>query len=141
MRYIAYTLFEPEAQQREIWMAWLSDFPFESFEEQPDALKGYMPADLYETHKQAIDAFMQDHHLQFRVEELPDQDWNEVWESQFEPIEVEGCSIRAPFHPRNEACRYDLVVMPKMAFGTGHHATTCLMISQIMACDLSGAWG
>ena len=65
-----------------------------------------------------------------------------MWESNFEPIEVEGrCSIRAPFHVPRPDLPFDIVIMPKMAFGTGHHATTQLMVEEILDMPLDGLCG
>ena len=65
-----------------------------------------------------------------------------MWESNFEPIEVEGrCSIRAPFHVPRPDLPFDIVIMPKMAFGTGHHATTQLMVEDLLDMPLDGLCG
>lgn len=64
--------------------------------------------------------------------------WNEEWEKNFEPIDVDGkCHVRAPFHPKTEA-EFDIVIEPKMSFGTGHHETTHMMIQHLLETDVTG---
>ena len=68
--------------------------------------------------------------LNARQERLPERNWNEEWEKNFEPVVVDGfCGIRAFFHPPAAGVEYDLIITPKMSFGTGHHATTYMMLS------------
>lgn len=68
---------------------------------------------------------------------IPDQNWNQAWESNFNPVVIEGkCLIRAPFHKPDKQYPFEVVIEPKMSFGTGHHATTELMASEILALDL-----
>ena len=142
MKYIELSVPCTDETRREILMAELSDFPFESFCEEEDRLKAYMPEPEYARCEPEIAQWLRDKGLPCTAEALPDRNWNEVWESNFEPIEVEGrCRIRAPFHPRNPACEYDIEIMPKMSFGTGHHATTYLMAAELLDSDPSGLRG
>ena len=70
---------------------------------------------------------------------MPDKDWNAEWEKSFTPITVAGrCRIRAPFHEYDANYQLDIIIEPKMSFGTGHHATTTLMIQQMFDIDLEG---
>ncbi len=72
-------------------------------------------------------------------EETAKQNWNEVWESNFEPVVVaDQCLIRADFHPYSGKYPYELVITPKMSFGTGHHATTSLMLQHLLETPLQG---
>lgn len=74
--------------------------------------------------------------LSWEEENIPDQNWNEIWESNFDPIIVHGsCVIRAPFHPEFSDSDYEIVIEPKMSFGTGHHQTTRLMIEHMLEMD------
>jgi ribosomal protein L11 methyltransferase len=67
------------------------------------------------------------------------QNWNEEWEKNFQPLIIaEKVSVRAPFHPKPEPIDYDIVIMPRMSFGTGHHETTALMIENQLGVDHSG---
>ncbi len=76
---------------------------------------------------------------EIRIEELEPQNWNETWESNFAPIEVTGfCQIRASFHPVNEKVKHHFLLSPKMAFGTGHHETTYMMLESMKDVDFSG---
>ena len=142
MKYKEYTIEVADDQDREILIADLGDLSFDSFAEEDQVLKAYIAEHAERENRDEIDRFLRDAQRNYRVEELPDQDWNAVWESNFEPIDVAGrCRIRAPFHPKNLECLYDIVIMPKMAFGTGHHATTYLMADEIMRQNLSGLSG
>jgi len=70
---------------------------------------------------------------------IKDKDWNEVWEHNFQPVLIgDKCYIRATFHEQHKTIPYEIVIDPKMAFGTGHHETTSLMIEQMLTLDLSG---
>lgn len=142
MKYKEYTIEVADDQDREILIADLGDLSFDSFAEEDRELKAYILEDKELERHDEIERFLCDTKRNYRVEELPDQDWNAVWESNFEPIDVAGrCRIRAPFHPKNPESLYDIVIMPKMAFGTGHHATTYLMADEIMHLNLSGLSG
>jgi ribosomal protein L11 methyltransferase len=75
----------------------------------------------------------------FRIERIADQNWNAVWESQYEPVVIDGrCSVRAPFHPRQAGIEFDIVIMPKMSFGTAHHETTKQMIQYLLSLQIAG---
>lgn len=68
---------------------------------------------------------------------VPDRNWNEVWESNFQPVKIGNCFIRAPFHKPDESAGIEIIIEPKMSFGTGHHATTTLMITEMLSDDFS----
>ena len=69
---------------------------------------------------------------------IKQQNWNEVWESNFEPIKIDNrCVVKAPFHEIEEQFDYEIVISPKMSFGTGHHETTYLMLSELFEMELS----
>lgn len=142
MKYIEYAIEIPEGVYRDVLIATLGDYGCESFEEEGNLLKAYMREVDYLAQHSSIEELLSEQKLYYITREMADENWNAVWESNFEAIEVEGrCRIRAPFHPKNPACEYDIEIMPKMSFGTGHHATTYLMAAEIMACDFSGQRG
>lgn len=126
----------------EILIANLAQIQFESFVEENDFLMAYVPKLNFnhESIKECI-AFISDKsiNVSFSYKIIPQKNWNEVWESNFNPITIENlCRIRAPFHPVEEGYNLELVIEPKMAFGTGHHQTTWLMARELFSMDLKG---
>lgn len=118
----------------DILVAFLAEENFDSFSEgaSPNELITYR---LAEEHEAAVDYLKELNTrfpLTFSWELMPDKNWNEEWEKQFEPIYVKDrLGIRASFHPPMEGVQEELIIDPKMAFGTGHHATTW-MVSDLM---------
>ena len=116
---------------------------FESFVESPEGTIGYIPAPLYNEeslHKALTDFPMSDTTITFVANEMEDKDWNEEWEKNFfEPIVVDNrCVIHSTFHKDYPKATYDIIINPQMAFGTGHHQTTRLIISYLLDIDLQG---
>ena len=128
-------------EQGDILTAYLSDFPFESFDYSEEMLNAYIPQSQLAEYRDAIEEVLQDEGiLDFFFEEIESQNWNAVWESNFQEVEVNGkVLIRAPFHsPRPNYNGLEIVIQPKMSFGTGHHATTRMMVEALLNSDLSG---
>ena len=124
----------------DILVAELGSVGFESFTENEDGVVAFIQeADWNESLLNDIQILNSDEvSFSYEVEEIEQVNWNEEWEKNFEPIVVENeVSIRAPFHS-NPNLKYDIVIEPKMSFGTGHHETTYLMIKHLMALDLRG---
>lgn len=142
MDYIEVNIPVRDSQQAEIVTAMLSDFSFESFTEEKGLLKGYIPKDALAGEKAGIDEFFAGMGINgVTYIEIETQNWNALWESNFQPVEVDGlCTIRAPFSPAPSS-GLDIVIMPKMSFGTGHHATTYLMSAEVMKRDFTGLRG
>jgi len=137
---ISFKLNPDTEENREILVAVLSDQAFECFDESEDCVMGYIPGESVNlTEIEEITTT-----LPFSVhtenEMIPDQNWNEVWEKNyFKPLLIGGrCLVRAPFHTEYEKAEFELVIEPKMAFGTGNHETTTLMAEQILNMDLNG---
>lgn len=137
---ITFTLSPDSEENREILVAVLSDLSFDSFDETEEHVLGYSPGEAFDM--EALQEITST--LPFSVETeselIPDQNWNEVWEKNyFKPLLIGGrCLVRAPFHAEYEPAEYELVIEPKMAFGTGNHETTTLMAEQILDMDLKG---
>ena len=124
----------------EILIAQLSELDFESFDETDTGLKAYIVSSLDKKNLLEDIALLQntEFEITYRVNRIEPVNWNEEWEKNFEPIEVDGiCSVRAPFHPKPNM-EFDIVIEPKMSFGTGHHETTHLMIKHLLKLDVKG---
>jgi ribosomal protein L11 methyltransferase len=124
----------------EILIAELSDLNFESFEYNSSQVFAYINQNHFCENKlkkmfEEIPIFKE---IKYTIELMPDKNWNEVWEKSFNPIIVsDKCVIRAPFHKQQKnKFKYEIIIEPKMSFGTGHHQTTALMIEQILLLKL-----
>jgi ribosomal protein L11 methyltransferase len=113
------------------------DFPFESFEENEGHTIGYIQSEmLSEEIITGINNLISQYEVTYEWEAIEDQNWNEVWESNFQPVNIDGvCRIRAEFHEHDASFPYEIVIQPKMAFGTGHHQTTYTMIKTMHGID------
>ena len=139
MNYIEYDFtVSPTEIGAEILMAELAEVGFDSFEDTPTGIKAYIPKDSWNEH------ILQDIYLlsnpeftiSYQITEIEQVNWNEEWEKNFSPIVVEDlCTVRANFHPVPNT-RYDIVITPKMSFGTGHHETTYMMLQQLLPLSL-----
>lgn len=137
-------LFIPcaDSLQAEIWVAELAELPFESFETDDTSLKAYIKEPDYQECIREVDGFIKSSGMRCGITKIKAVNWNSVWESNFEPVEVDGkCYIRAPFHELKPGNGIDIIIMPKMSFGTGHHATTWLMANGICDLDIEGRTG
>lgn len=136
---ISFTLNPDSEENREILIAMLAELPFESFDESETQIMGYIPGESADL--DAVGAITSA--LPFSVETesvlIPDQNWNEVWEKNyFKPLLIGNrCLVRAPFHTEYEPAEFELVIEPKMAFGTGNHETTTLIAEQILDMDVA----
>jgi len=130
---------EPKEIGSEILVAELGELPFESFIDSETGIVAYIQKQFW------TENILDDLHIlsspefqvSYTIEEIDQVNWNEEWEKNFEAIEVDGiCHVRAPFHPKTNA-KYDIVIEPKMSFGTGHHETTHMMIQHLLETDVT----
>jgi ribosomal protein L11 methyltransferase len=130
---------EPE---NEIILALLSRYGFDGFWEEEGRILAYIPVESYD--EIGFRTFIESHRLYEKIESmearrLPDQNWNEIWESSYHPVGISSvCVVRAPFHPAPAGVDYDIVISPKMSFGTAHHDTTRGMLQMMLSLDLHG---
>lgn len=142
MQYIktVFKLSPDNEVNREILTAYLSELEFESFDETEEELNAFFPTGkVEETEIQRILGDMP-FEVSFTTEEMPDINWNEEWEKNyFQPLLIgPDCLIRAPFHKDYPQAKYEIVIEPNMAFGTGNHETTSLMIEHIDELNVEG---
>ncbi len=129
---------KPLQPWNEILMAELIEIGFDSFTEEYDGILGYIQKDLFKEEELKEIYLLQNEEIEisYTYEEMPNINWNEEWEKNFSPINVENkVLIRAEFHD-SDPNMHEIVIQPKMSFGTGHHPTTHLMIQQMLDMDL-----
>lgn len=142
MDYYELYLPSPDFLQSDIYMAELAEFPFDSFMQEETALKAYITVKDLEQHRDEVERYLKTTGMAWHFTLIKSQNWNELWESNFHPVEVDGiCRIRAPFHEPSSDYEFEIEIMPKMSFGTGHHATTHLMVSETLKLNLTGKSG
>jgi ribosomal protein L11 methyltransferase len=139
--YIGYHFtVEPKELGSEILIAELGEKAFESFIETETGVSAFVQKDLWD--EMILDGISILDSDEFKIthtfEEIDQVNWNEEWEKNFEAIDVDGnCHVRAPFHPKTDA-EFDIIIEPKMSFGTGHHETTHMMIQHLLEIDVTG---
>lgn len=122
---------------QEILIARLEDEGYDGFLQEPGYLYAYIPEEKFDAN--ALEELLSRWQLSFTRQALPERNWNEEWEKNFQPVVVgKFCAIRASFHASLPDVQHELVITPKMSFGTGHHATTHMMIQAMERLDLRG---
>lgn len=137
MNYLQFEFENESLDQNDMLIAYLSELGFEGFEEDGTVLRGYIQDKLF--NQQAFDETLahieQVVYLQSTIQQV---NWNEIWENQFHPVLVDDfAAVRAGFHEPVAGVLYDLVITPKMSFGTGHHATTWMMMQLMRDIDFN----
>lgn len=141
MNYIEYNFkINPPQPGSELLIAELGYAGFESFVEYEEGVMAYIQKN--EWHPNILDDIYvlgsKEFEIDYSFSEIEQVNWNTEWEKNFDPIEIDGkCTVRAPFHPKKDF-QYDIVIEPKMSFGTGHHETTHMMMQFIMGNELEG---
>lgn len=137
-QYIKVEIAVDENEQERV-MAELLAIGFDSFEEHVNMLEAYIAKDAF-AEKDLKEVLYEINPLYtYSFSDMPNINWNEEWEKNFAPLVIaDQCYVRASFHPERPELQYEVVINPKMSFGTGHHATTSLMLEYELETDLTG---
>lgn len=131
MRHLQLTIVANDYQQEEL-IALLNDFNPSGYEQHEEVLIAYFEEEGF--NEGAIHPLLDG--FDYRLAEVEEQNWNELWESNFQPVVVgDFCAVRAHFHQPIPNVAHEIIITPKMSFGTGHHATTYMMMEQMRAID------
>jgi len=138
---LLFTVMSAEDHHSDLLIDELADMGFDTFEETDFGFKAYIPSEDFD--KGQVDDRLALYNdmitFSYEVNLIPHKNWNEVWESNFKPIEVgDLIYVQATFHDAKPEFPYEIIIDPKMAFGTGHHDTTCLMMSSMLETDFKG---
>lgn len=135
--HIEITIEVTDTELQQVLIARLADTGFEGFEETELFLKAFIPEAEYR--EDELLAIVGDYKLSFTKAVIEAQNWNAVWESNFDPVVVDDfVAVRAGFHTPVDGVEMEIVITPKMSFGTGHHATTFMMMRQMRNLDFTG---
>lgn len=138
---LLFTTITTEDYQQDLLINALGEIGFDTFEELEFGFKAYIPTDDFDEEKlnEQLLPYRDMFTFNYEVTLIPQKNWNEVWESNFEPIEIaDKIYVRATFHPAKPEFPYEIVIDPKMAFGTGHHQTTSMMLELMLENDFEG---
>jgi ribosomal protein L11 methyltransferase len=138
MNYLQFDFEVEPGEEQEKLVALLSEQGFEGFEEEAQCLKAFIDENQFkqEEFSRVIDLFEKMDYQLYIVENI---NWNKQWEEGFQPVQVNDfVGIRASFHAPLPEVAHEIIITPKMSFGTGHHATTFLMIQQMQELDCKG---
>ena len=142
MKTFEYTFTAPSSDiQHDMLTTMLADIGFDSFMDEGRCLKAYCSEDNRDdiaVENLLMEPSFSDIQL-LKVDVMPDKDWNELWEASYQPVVVnERCRVRAPFHELDSSFEFDLVIEPKMSFGTANHETTAQFIQLMLETDFHG---
>jgi len=135
-----YYKFNFTSNHIELLLGLLSQFEFEAYAETANGLEAWLSEDEdQELIASQINGELALFFTSMDVEFIEDQNWNETWEAQFDPVQVgDFCLVRAQFHKSDPNFQHEVIIDPKQAFGTGHHETTYMMIEEMAELDFSG---
>ena len=122
---------------QEVLIALMAEIGYEGFEQEEGVLKAFIKEGAFD--RKALDTLLAVYGVGYTEQRIEEKNWNAEWEANFQPVVVDGfCAIRAHFHPPMPGVEHELVITPKMSFGTGHHATTYMMLQAMRGIELRG---
>ncbi len=137
MNYTEVTIHIRDKQLQEILIAELSAENYYGFEEEEEILKAFIKEEDFD--EAVLKSILGNHQVVYKLNTLAGQNWNQLWESNFEPITVDDfVGVRASFHEPVPQVQHEIIITPKMSFGTGHHATTWMMMKEMQSIDFTG---
>ncbi|MCX2475996.1 50S ribosomal protein L11 methyltransferase [Pedobacter sp. MC2016-05] len=128
-----------EDYQQDLLISDLADLGFDTFEDSENGFTAFVMKDNYSEQalKELLAHYTDDFVTNYTLEDVADENWNAEWEKNFNPLIIDDvCYVRATFHEPQPSYPYEIVIDPKMSFGTGHHQTTSMMMQYILAADL-----
>ncbi len=137
---VAFSFSQIEEYQKDLLIAELADVGFDTFEDTEEGFDAFIIADQFnETAlNEVLMGFGDELHYTYLIHDIEPENWNEEWEKNFSPLIItDACYVRATFHEPQPQYRYEIVIDPKMAFGTGHHQTTTMMMEYILETDVA----
>jgi ribosomal protein L11 methyltransferase len=138
---LIFSIKPSEDYHKDLLINGLSEIGFDTFEEIVQGFKAYIPSDDFDQTllDETIKLFEGSFVFSYEINTIPATNWNEVWESNFRPLIIKDqCHVRATFHDSRPEFPYEIIIDPKMAFGTGHHQTTAMMMEYMLEIDFSG---
>jgi ribosomal protein L11 methyltransferase len=138
---LLFTTLPAEDYQQDLLINALGGIGFDTFEELDFGFKAYIPSADFSKEKldEQLSLYQDMFSFSYEIMLIPQKNWNEVWESNFEPITIgDKVFVRATFHQPKPEFQYEIVIDPKMAFGTGHHQTTAMMLELMLENDFRG---
>lgn len=136
-QYIKYEILEANPLKQELIIASLNQWNFDGYEQKDSLLLAYGQNENINVEE--IEIYLNTYNLSYTKSEVPEQNWNTDWEKAFNPIVIQDfCGIRADFHLPIPNVQFEIIITPKMSFGTGHHATTQLVIELMKTIDFKG---
>ena len=134
MNYLQFEFENENAAQKDMLLALLADTGFEGFEEDNTSLKAFIKEENF--NQKELDAVLALVPAAYSTTIVKEENWNAKWESEYEPVIVNDfVAVRASFHKLVGGVKHEIIITPKMSFGTGHHATTYLVMEQMSAID------
>jgi ribosomal protein L11 methyltransferase len=138
---LVFTLDNAGDYQKDLLINELAEIGFDTFEETETGFKAYIAEDYFDEQVLAnrLESYHQEFSFSHQTSLIEQRNWNEVWESNFEPIQIrDQIFVRATFHEPRAEFPIEIVIDPKMAFGTGHHETTSMMMEMMLDADIKG---